>query len=555
MSKKQAFLQLWHTVKYLRREQILYRIFYKFSKSSAKYIVPREYAKREWRSAWSAPYLFDPCMKENFEFYFLGERASIKERADWHDVTKEKLWLYHLHYLHDLNAHNASHKVAFHKHLIDQWIMNNPPMLGNGWEPYPLSLRIVNLIKWFSRHESEVRSDWLNNLGMQAQALAAQIEYHILANHLFVNGKALIFVGAYLEGESADRWLKKGLRIIDAEISEQFLADGGHFELSPMYHANLIWDLCDLLHLSHSSNIRELKLRQDHWIRVIEKGIFWLGIMSHPDGEISFFNDAAFGMSPNFKDLLYYAKQLGLELNYEPTSKALDVAFLPDSGYCILSGQDSVKAIIDLAEIGVDYQPGHGHADILSFELSLFGQRFLVNTGTSEYGNGVERQNQRSTLAHNTICVNNQSSSEVWSGFRVGRRALPKYRDIKEEDNIITVSAAHTGYERRSIGVTHRRQWVYSSQRLVVNDLLQGTYSDAEARFYFHPAIKIISTGEYTLQCIFPKGQIAYLEIIANMNWFLGDSYWCPEFGKKQANKYLSISLKEKNHSTIQITW
>ena len=40
---------------------------------------------------------------------------------------------------------------------------------------------------------------------------------------------------------------------------------------------------------------------------------------------------------------------------------------------------------MDVALIGPNYQPGHAHADVLSFELSLFGQRLLVNIGTSEY--------------------------------------------------------------------------------------------------------------------------------------------------------------------------
>ena len=49
-----------------------------------------------------------------------------------------------------------------------------------------------------------------------------QLEFHILANHLFANAKALVFAGSYL---AEDMWLKKGLEILDKEISEQFLDD------------------------------------------------------------------------------------------------------------------------------------------------------------------------------------------------------------------------------------------------------------------------------------------------------------------------------------------
>jgi uncharacterized heparinase superfamily protein len=62
-------------------------------------------------------------------------------------------------------------------------------------------------------------------------------------------------------------------------------------------------------------------------------------------------------------------------------------------------------ALLDVAPIGPDYQPGHAHADTLSFELSLFGQRLLVNSGTSEYEISPVRQYERSTKAHNTVVL------------------------------------------------------------------------------------------------------------------------------------------------------
>ena len=87
-------------------------------------------------------------------------------------------------------------------------------------------------------------------------------------------------------------------------------------------------------------------------------------------------------------------------------------------------GGSPCKLLLDVASIGPDYLPGHGHADTLSFEMSLFGKRTLVNRGISQYGIEV-RQVERGTAAHNTVVINNENSSEVWSGFRVARRARP----------------------------------------------------------------------------------------------------------------------------------
>jgi uncharacterized heparinase superfamily protein len=95
---------------------------------------------------------------------------------------------------------------------------------------------------------------------------------------------------------------------------------------------------------------------------------------------------------------------------------------LPDSGYSRVEMGDAV-ALIDRAAVGADYLPGHAHAATLSFELSLFGQRVIVISGTSVYGSGEQRQLERGTAAHSTVVVDGENSSEVWGGFRVARRA------------------------------------------------------------------------------------------------------------------------------------
>jgi len=42
----------------------------------------------------------------------------------------------------------------------------------------------------------------------------------------------------------------RGQRLLARELREQILPDGGHFERSPMYHAILLKDVLDLLHLA-----------------------------------------------------------------------------------------------------------------------------------------------------------------------------------------------------------------------------------------------------------------------------------------------------------------
>ena len=159
-----------------------------------------------------------------------------------------------------------------------------------------------------------------------------------------------------------------------------------------MYHSIFLEDLLDLVNIHHTFNKETISGVEDK----IPLMLYWLKSMCHPDGGISFFNDTAFGVAPSLDELLDYAKRLSIK-NISEKVKTLE--YLKDSGY-IRVERENLVAMLDVANIGPDYIPGHGHADVLSFELSLFGKRVIVNSGTSIYGTSSERHKQRSTLSH-----------------------------------------------------------------------------------------------------------------------------------------------------------
>jgi uncharacterized heparinase superfamily protein len=168
-------------------------------------------------------------------FRFIGHEGSLDGPADWNNPAHAKLWLYNLHYFDDLRAGGSEQRTEWHRDLIERWRRENPPAAGSGWEPYPLSLRIVNWIAW-ALADHPLDEATLQSLAVQVRHLRATLEFHLLGNHLFANAKALVFAGCFFSGLEADRWLKSGLDLLDGELREQILDDGGHFELSPMYH-------------------------------------------------------------------------------------------------------------------------------------------------------------------------------------------------------------------------------------------------------------------------------------------------------------------------------
>lgn len=548
------FARLFHTLKHLRLKQVVYRLYYR--------IVPlKKYrvGKVVWRSfSFECPMVMLSTVLAENVFQFLGERGSLAGRGSWNDDNHSKLWLYNLHYLDDLNAENACDRAELHNNLICRWIAENPVVAGGvGWEPYPLSLRLVNLVKWYTR-QKEVKPEWLLNLSEHAQILSNRLEYHILGNHLFANGKALLFAGAFLKGKDSEHWLNTGLKILDREVAEQFLSDGGHFELSPMYHATLLWDICDLLNLARSTQLPELLERKDLWSGVIQRGLEWLSGMTHPDGGIAFFNDAAFGIAPSLADIQAYAKSLEIQCGYykQCDAEAVSYKLLAETGYCRVDMPEDCAAYLDIARIGPDHLPGHAHADTLSFELSVHGQRLLVNSGTSQYGVDSERHRQRSTAAHNSVVVNEENSSEVWKGFRVARRAYPSTPLISITDGTVSIEASHDGYKRLPGRNIHKRKWKFSRRSLTICDTVTGMFHCAVARFHFHPDVEISYDRlvDSRLSFRLRSGTVVKVEMFGAKSIDVIVSTWHPEFGASVPNICIMAEFQGADLKTL-IDW
>ena len=173
----------------------------------------------------------------------------------WSETQFSPLWIYNLHYFEDLNNIDASLRIQQHRDLVNDWVRNYHFRSNRlGWHAFPISKRIVNWIKWDIRL-SVLDTDALDSLVSQAEFLSHRLEKDLLANHLFANAKALIFVGLYFSGPLAERWFRVGTEIINEELAEQILVDGGQFELSPMYHADCIEDVLDLINVLRTMEI------------------------------------------------------------------------------------------------------------------------------------------------------------------------------------------------------------------------------------------------------------------------------------------------------------
>jgi uncharacterized heparinase superfamily protein len=526
------FLRLYHTVRHLRVHQIAYRLRYSFRKATPD-LRPAP-AVRPLSGVWHPPVAKPANMVAPDRFRFLNETQTLVLPADWNNPTIPKLWLYNLHYFDDLVSDDAECRKDWHRALSRRWIDENPPGMGNGWEPYPISLRTVNWIKW-ALVGHPLPDATQHSLAVQVRFLRQRLEYHLLGNHLWANGKALIFAGLFFEGPEAQGWLHKGLEIVHRELIEQVLPDGGHFERSPMYHAIILEDLLDLVNLFGAY---QQEVPQD-WTTAAAMMRTWLQVLSHPDGRIGFFNDAAFGIAADWQVLDTYAQRLGLGAR-EHACPVL--TRFPESGYLRLENRQAV-ALLDVAPVGPDYIPGHAHADTLSFELSVFGRRVLVNGGTSTYEKTAERERQRGTAAHNTVIVNEADSSEVWGGFRVARRARPLGLETRVAGETCRVKCAHDGYHRLPGKPIHGRDWHWQDGRLTVRDRIAGSFKTARARYHFHPELDIQADDAGRGRAVLPNGQAVQWHIQQGRAKLV-DGTWHPEFGLTLPNRCLEVEFQ-----------
>ncbi|HOC74110.1 MAG TPA: hypothetical protein PKL54_14950, partial [Candidatus Hydrogenedentes bacterium] len=119
---------------------------------------------------------------------FLNGAASVAGYP-WGEATLPKLWRYQLHGFRWLallaleNTHAPrSEDIDLARAALSDWMRNNPPGVGDGWEPFPVSERMLN---WslagavFEMEMPELRA----SLEHQARWLSRRFEWDVQGNH------------------------------------------------------------------------------------------------------------------------------------------------------------------------------------------------------------------------------------------------------------------------------------------------------------------------------------------------------------------------------------
>ncbi|GAB3665801.1 heparinase II/III family protein [Echinicola sediminis] len=526
-NKIEYFKKVVQTVSHLKPIQVAYQLKNRLIKPGplSKYQIDYDHIIK--LKFFDLPEVKEVCIlnEKGRRFTFLNLDQEFEGQIDWNFQKHGKLWNYNLQYADFLrqDAIPVNERFCLICDLY-KWLWEGKLPL----EPYPASLRIMNVIRFLCTEERLGDKLLLGYLKAEINYLSQNLEYHLLGNHLLENAFALLMGGSFF---NVDIWKRKAVKLLSSQLKEQILNDGAHFELSPMYHQIMLFRVFEAFYFTGKNN----KIN-DLFKEKAESMLSWLNNISFRNGDIPHFNDSSNGIAWSSNQLNEIARKLNIDFD--------ENLLLSGSGYRKFLF-DEFEIVVDVNGISPTYQPGHAHADTFSFCLNYNDEPIIVDTGTSTYTISNERNYERSTQAHNTLVIDEENSSDIWAGFRVGKRALVTIT----EDTGNKIIAHHNGYAHK--GIVHERTFSAIDKQLSIKDRIIGK-SCTKANFYihFHPRVKI----EKWHQSKFLINNNLFIKFEGVQNSLIEQYQFCEGFNNTLVAQRINIELLNKKEIEVSIS-
>ena len=327
----------------------------------------------------------------------------------------------------------------FIENVLCDWIRKNPVPIGSNGGSGP-SWETLS-VAWRIREWLEITQVLWNvwNENVQRWILRSFWEHcHHLMDHrghpnnwIILESGALALTGMKLPVfKGAALWREEGLSRLCHETRRQFMADGVHFECSPLYHA-----LCLHVLLDVKKTAEKLKI----WLpaefhTTIRKAAGYLGAICRPDFTWPSLNDSG-GVSGSYAAMMHLFGEMEKRPDFiwlgtkgekgTPPDKTMSVFGSAGIAAMRSGWQKSAHALVFRAG-----PPGmsHVHEDVLSLDISVSGVPCLVDPGITAYAPGRLSEWYRSAAAHNMILIDNEGP--VRSGLSYRQRIMPAERDF-----------------------------------------------------------------------------------------------------------------------------
>jgi hypothetical protein len=445
----------------------------------------------------------DPDRVGDIKYLWQPNRhAHLVTLAKAHAFTKKRL------YLETIEEH------------LDSWFLACPYGMGPNWSSaLEASIRLVN---WSTAWQlvadalgEDFRNRWLRSVYQHCAFIRGWFTLHASAAHRLIGEAAGLFVAALTWPHWAESrgWAATAKAILEREVVAQTSPDGVSREQSIGVHAFVLERLLFCL-LAGKANGQwfspDLESR-------VEAMLDFLASVTDVGGHVPDFGDSDAEGGALASSLLatgaiifkrgdFKVKARALDdgtrwllgrdadaqfaaLDVEATRLPLRQAF-PEGGYfvagCAFDTPSEVRLVIDAGPVGDRRAGAHGHADALSFTLSIGGKEFLVDPGTYAFNTQQAwRRYFRGTAAHNTLRIDALDQSVR------ARAGCSLWLSSPDKD---TFEGWHDGYMRLDDPVKHRRlvELDKVARRIVVEDTLEmGEEHDVELFFHFSERCRV----------------------------------------------------------------
>ena len=426
---------------------------------------------------------------KNIKFTFLNETKTLDLPFNWNNQSWNRLWQFNLHYFdwgrnwidEGLKNNIWSKNIYMLESLLDQWIKFNPIGFGDGWHSYTLSLRIKNWIWFFRMFPNLATKKRIDSLWIQICWLYKHPEKCHGGNHWLENLTTLIIASSQFDNVYAKKIYKESIFLLEKELRNQILNDGGHEERSAAYHLLILDRLVEMGFVIQITN----KERPPWLVNIVKKMNKWAYLITLEKDQIPRFNDSckdicsdtnvikefATSYIENRENLLSGLRRVLSKNNKKEFKKLKDhknkkLINLADTGWILFRAENGWEFIMKCGKSCPNHLPAHAHSDLFSFDIFKNGKPIIAECGTSMYGNNLIREYERSSNAHNVLALtkNNQLQSEklswcepvdVWANFRAGRKANVLKKYFKVYNNSFIISVSHDGF--KSIGALYER--------------------------------------------------------------------------------------------------
>jgi hypothetical protein len=497
---------------------------------------------------------------------------------------------------------------TFARHL-DDWIIQNPPGMGINWvSSLEVAFRGISWVwalNFFKNSKSvtpELFHTALRYLYLHGRHIEKYLSTYYSPNtHLTGEALGLYYLGTQFKFfTKSEHWRALGEEILIAELDRQILPDGVYFEQATWYQR---YTADFYTHFAIIKNLSERgagdQVLNERLASRLQKQLDFLMYITRPDGSTPLIGDDDGGRSlplgEGEPDDFRYALATGAALfrreDYKFVARRLPeetlwllgdegvrtFESLPASkpkqrsrgftsgGYYIMRdgwAETDNYLLVDGGNMGA-MSAGHSHADALMIDCAAGGRTVLMDAGTYTYHESENSRDYfRSTMAHNTLSIGNESSSEPGGKFNWQTTAKTKVSTWISEDRFDFFEGEHDGYERlQESPATHTRSILFlKNDYWIMRDFVKTRGENSyQQNFHFHPSTDpVIEVAQSDGFCVTEKaGKKVGLRLFtfdANGGWQRKESWISRCYGsriKAPVLRYISRGVAAQEFFTF----